>query len=1079
MTLRKFKKLVVITISLILISNLFFGFSTLFARYEEKIDPSFYEEIRNTSKKEVLLIKLKGENAVNYSRANQIYLSNSYKKESGRLIIDERYVEKLKDFQENFVKVISSEIPIKYIMSYQMVFNGVLIEVSGYNVRYLLERSEVKRIYSTREELYPFRDILVQTIRAKDVWNLNDSNNLPVTGEGTTIGIIDSGIDYNHSDFSPTGLGPDKKVISGYDWGDGDTNPIDDTNEGHGTHVAGIAAGNNPNDARKKGVAPQAKLYAYKVFNSATGRSASMGNILSALEQALKDRCTAVNMSLGHASPTRSIDEDDPYYEAIKSLTDAGTVVVAAAGNDGSRHKKYPWPVHAPGVYEPAIQVAATTDRSYQVFRAVLPNGFTQTFNPMLSRYTPPFKKEYSRLPVVDAGYGRKEDFAKVNVKGKIALISRGPKENPETGDKPITFKEKNLNAKEAGAVGCIVYNYDPDRFGARMYEPAKGEDPYSFGFIPNLTISGSAAKILKRLLARGAELYFDENSYVMIADYTSAGPCLDGDLNIFKPEISAPGTAINSAYPGGNYVDYEGTSMATPAVSGSVALIKQMHPDWTPDEIKAVIMNTSDVLKNGLNGEIFSYFYQGAGQINVLSAIQSPIIATPPSIMRSINQLDDAISISLKNVSNKLISVEIKTEVFNLLNGLSNPLNFKVDKSSINLQPGSNEKFDVKFTAIDENFKEKKYEGAIWIIIKNKNTLNIATEKLHIPFIIYKGKITDIPDPVTDLYISKDTLSMDEDGEEIKIGFRLNSGSYQKISLPGEESFHYSNYASVLTMYVEDEFGNKWGDIYFAENIPVGNYNFHWDGRDLDGKEFLPNGKFLLKIEIIGSDIAVDEKGNIIKNEQPVTESLKIPINVVSSSVPEPPLLLIGVQNKVSVDEIFAVNVLFADCKDIKNVNIEFSFSQSRLKVLDVLPGEFSDEENFSFKTGKGTLEINAVRNPDFGDKRGRVAIIRMKAQRKGFPDLKISSYKLIDAKENERKTFLKIPRLDILSEKFILGDFNDDKNVDDLDLNLLIENYYLTSEDPGWNEKFDLNNDMIINIDDVIIFSKFYNKI
>lgn len=1065
----------VIVLTFVLVFCNFFGVSKVSADDNKLAEPSYYEEVKNSSKKEVLLIRLKGENAIIYSKTNQTYLTQFYgKNANGQLILDENYVNTLKNIQDIFLKRIKSGINIKFLSSYQLVFNGIALEISGYNIRYLIKQPEVEKIYFTNEKYYPLRDILVQTIQVTDVWNMLDSNKLPVDGRGIKIGIIDSGIDYNHPDFSPNGIGEDKKVVSGYDWADSDPNPIDDTQDGHGTHVAGIAAGNNPNDSRKKGVAPQAKLYAYKVFSSKEGaKGAPTPLIISALEQSVKDKCTVVNLSLGNSAPTHSIDEGSPYYEAFKSTRDAGIVVVAAAGNDGSRHKKNPWPIHAPGVFEPVIQVAATTDRSYQAFKAVLPDGFTQTFNPYLSRYTPPFKKEYSGLPVVDAAYGRQEDFEEIDVKGKIALISRGPKENPETGDKPITFKEKNLNAKAAGAVGCIVYNYDPEAMGALMYNADQGEDPYSFGFIPNLTISGSASKILKRLLARGAKLYFDESSYNMISNYSSAGPCLDGDLNIFKPEISAPGTSINSAYPGGKYADYDGTSMASPAVTGVVALLKQMYPTMAPNDVKTVLMNTSDILKNGLNGEIFSYFYQGAGQVNALKAIQTPLIASPPSIMKSTEQIDNNISINLKNIIDKPVSVAINSEIFNL-SGSNMPISVEIDKSNIDIQPTLTETFNIKFKVNEDDFIKRKYEGAIWINIKNGKALNSSTEKLHIPFIIYKGKITEIDNPVTDLNISRDIISMEKE-ENVFVSFTINSGSYSKISTPSEDTINYLNYASSLTMYVEDEYGNKWGDIYFAENIPVGTYTFYWDGKNLDGEEFLPNGNFLLKIEIIGSEVTVDNKGQVDRKDV-VTESLKLPVKVLDSSIPEPPLLLIGVQNKVKVDEIFTANIIFADCKNIKDVNLVLSFSKSRLKVLDVFPGEFSDEQDFHTKIESGILKIQTKRNPEVSLKRGKIATIRFSAERKGFPDLTVSSYKLIDEEENERRAFLRIPHLDILSEKFYLGDFNEDKLVNNLDFDLLSEHYNLTIDDPIWDDKFDLNNDMIIDIDDVIIFSKFY---
>ena len=1066
----------VIIITAVLVLSSFSNGSIVSANDSKIVELSYYEEIKNSSKKEVLLIRFKGENAITYSKTNQVYLTQLYgKNNNGQLTVDENYIKSLKNIQENFITKVKNEIPVKFFMSYQLVFNGVALEVSGYNIRYLIKQPEVEKIYFTNEKYYPLRDILVQTIHAEDVWNITDSNNLPVDGEGTKIGIIDSGIDYNHPDFSPTGIGKDKKVVSGYDWADSDSDPLDDTLEGHGTHVAGIAAGNNPNDSRKKGVAPQAKLYAYKVFSSKEGaKGAPPQLIISALEQSVKDKCTVVNLSLGNSAPTHSVDEGNPYYEAIKSTRDAGVVVVAAAGNDGSRHKKNPWPIHAPGVFEPVIQVAATTDRSYQAFKAVLPDGFTQPFNPYLSRYTPPFRKEHSGLPVIDASYGRKEDFEKIDVKGKIALISRGPKENPETGDKPITFKEKNLNAKAAGAIGCIVYNYDPEPMGALMYDAKTGEDPYSFGFIPNITISGSASKILKRLLARGAKLYFDESSYDMISNYSSAGPCLDGDLNIFKPEVSEPGTSINSAYPGGKYVDYQGTSMATPAVAGVVALLKQMNPELEPNDVKAALMNTSDVIKNGLNGEIFSYFYQGAGQVNALKAIQTPLIAYPPSIMKSTKQIDDHISINLKNITDKVVSVGIYTEVFNLSSS-NTPIKIEIDKNNFDIQPTLIESFNIEFKINDNDFTKRKYEGAIWISIKNSKDLNSATEKLHIPFIIYKEKITAIDDPITDLNVSKNTISMNKE-ENASVSFTINSGSYIKTSTPSEDTISYLNYASTLTMYVEDEYGGKWGDIYFAENIPVGTYTFYWDGKSLDNKEFLPNGNFVLKSGISGSEYTIDNRGQVVDTKNVITESPKLPVKVSGSSLPDPPLLLIGVQNKVKVGEIFTVNIVFADCKNIEDVDLELSFSKSRLKVLDVFPGEFSDEKNFNAKIESGNIKISSKRKQNFSSKRGKIATIRFSAQRKGSPDLTVPFYKLIDNQKNERKAFLRTSHPDILSEKFYLGDFNEDKLVNSLDFDLLSEHYNLTIDDPIWDDKFDLNNDMIIDINDVIIFSKFY---
>ncbi len=124
-----------------------------------------------------------------------------------------------------------------------------------------------------------------------------------LTGTGVTIAIIDSGVDYRHPDLGG-GFGPSYRVIGGYDFVNDDADPMDD--DGHGTHVAGIAAGNGP---FLMGVAPNANLLAYKVLD-AEGFGQQSG-ILAGIERALDpdqdpktdDAADVINLSLGGLGP--------------------------------------------------------------------------------------------------------------------------------------------------------------------------------------------------------------------------------------------------------------------------------------------------------------------------------------------------------------------------------------------------------------------------------------------------------------------------------------------------------------------------------------------------------------------------------------------------------------------------------------------------------------------------------------------------------------------------------------------------------------------------------------------------------
>jgi len=178
----------------------------------------------------------------------------------------------------------------------------------------------------------------VALVGAPQVWALSDDLGRPVTGVGIRVAIIDSGVDYAHPALGGC-FGNGCRVAGGYDFVHDDGDPVD--NNGHGTHVAGIAAA----DGFLHGVAPGAELLAYKVLNETGWGYAS--DVIAALERAVADGAGVINLSLGGAGTA-----DDPLSQAA---VDGGCVVVAAAGNSGPHAGTVQSPAVAPGV----IAVAA------------------------------------------------------------------------------------------------------------------------------------------------------------------------------------------------------------------------------------------------------------------------------------------------------------------------------------------------------------------------------------------------------------------------------------------------------------------------------------------------------------------------------------------------------------------------------------------------------------------------------------------------------------------------------------------------------------------------------------------------
>ncbi|MEH7107579.1 S8 family serine peptidase, partial [Bacillus sp. JJ1764] len=443
----------------------------------------------------------------------------------------------------------------------------------------------------------------VKIIGGDEVRGYFDRANQRLTGKGVTVAVIDTGVDYTHPDLI-------RNYGGGHDLVDGDNDPMETLAAGqatiHGTHVAGIIAANG----KINGVAPEAKIIAYRALGPGGGGTTEQ--VLAAIEEAIKDKVDIMNLSLGN-----SINGPDlPISLALNRAVEKGIVAVAASGNSGPNI----WTVGSPGTASKAISVGASTPTMDIAYLDV--EGIEGKIRIQPMEGSVPWNLDRS-LELVEGGMGRKTDLK--NVQGKIALIERGT----------LTFTEKANNARAAGAKAVIIYNNVNGSFMGNLDGMLD---------IPVGSLTKEEGKRLQRAIQNGKGLSRVQiiKEKDRLADFSSRGPVtMTWDI---KPDIVAPGVAIHSTIPGG-YLSLQGTSMAAPHVAGACALIKQAHPDWTPDQIKAALMNTAKPLvktetslelsrgSGPINAPYYHTYAQGAGRIQVDEAIKTESLIMPGSI--------------------------------------------------------------------------------------------------------------------------------------------------------------------------------------------------------------------------------------------------------------------------------------------------------------------------------------------------------------------------------------------------------------------------------------------------------------
>lgn len=546
--------------------------------------------------------------------------------------------------------------PVEPLFVYDVVNNGVALTLSQAEARQLADQEGIASITPDFVR-YPQTDAGPKWIRADAFWNASGGG---YRGEGLIVGVIDTGINPRHMSFSATNPSPpinnprsgylglcrsntsagcNNKLIGIYDHttGSEDKEPNDgkDT-QGHGTHVASTAAGNALNlnlggrGVAISGVAPAANVISYKACEDEAKCQGSW--LVAAINQAVADQVDVINYSIGGGQLNPWQYQDSM---AMLAAFEAGIVVVVSAGNDGPLPGSLSSPANAPWV----LAVANTSHTRGDLATLSLDGGPTPRPGGGILMGQSLTRTAYGPAPIVYAG-----DHGS-------ALCAKGPNVDalpPDRSTSPWSGKPfngeivvcdrgtyarviKGLNVKDAGGGGMVLVNEKAD--GASLVA-----DQHE---LPATHLSYLDGDRLKQWLAQGsghtASISASTTQYLpMFADQLASssgrGPT-GGDW--LKPNLAAPGSNILAAYKEedgeANLFSYmSGTSMASPHVAGSVLLLRQANPDWTPAEIMSVLQTTARPSVRLPDGEqAASSLDAGTGVVDLSKAMR-PGLAFP-----------------------------------------------------------------------------------------------------------------------------------------------------------------------------------------------------------------------------------------------------------------------------------------------------------------------------------------------------------------------------------------------------------------------------------------------------------------
>ncbi|MFZ2487073.1 MAG: S8 family serine peptidase [Anaerolineae bacterium] len=538
---------------------------------------------------------------------------------------------------------------------WNVAYNGFAIEMTPAEAAVVATVPGVKFIQ--REFMrYPQTDFGPQWIGASNIWS-GAATGSAYKGEGVVVGIIDTGLNLGHPSFAdiggdgynhtnPLGAGTylglcasnpgsypcNDKTIGFYIF----TGETTQDGDGHGSHTGSTTAGNylpagtvdlDPYGVYSpaiSGVAPHANIIGYKACLDVGGCPSTA--LISSINQATANGVDVINYSIGGSSTDPWTDSDALAFLAAQ---DAGVVPVTSAGNSGPGASTLGSPADAPWV----VGVGASTHNRAANNGLINMSGGSTT--PPANMAGKGFAAGAGPAPLVYAGtLGDAlclNPFAAGSVTGKIVVCDRGTNARVAKG----------YNVLQGGAVGMVLVNTDPGQ--------SMNGDVH---WLPAVQLASSNGTTLKTWLASGsghmgtiagANIDLSASNGDIMAGFSSRGPILNTAADVIKPDVTAPGVDILAAYrdvapdedsPTRNYAIVSGTSMSSPHTAGAAALLKGLHPTWTPAEVKSALMSTAKVAGVLKEDSVTpaTPFDMGAGRVQVDQAATAMLLLDVPA---------------------------------------------------------------------------------------------------------------------------------------------------------------------------------------------------------------------------------------------------------------------------------------------------------------------------------------------------------------------------------------------------------------------------------------------------------------
>ncbi len=705
---------------------------------------------------------------------------------------------------------------------------------------------------------------------------------LGLTGEGLSVAVVDTGVDYNHPDLGGSGdesvvytaesaddrtlTGPDgeahPRISHGWDYvgagfdpsdpgadePDPDPDPMDP--QGHGTHVSGIVGADAADDEGVTGVAPEATLGAYKIFD--TG-SSTADVIVAALEDAHADGMDVVNMSLG---ASLQWGQAYPTTAASNELVSQGVAVVNSAGNDADLGA---WSMSAPANAHDVISVASAenthlTATGFGVDALEDPVPYLELSGAEL----PPTEGESASLALPaesemggETGYfgcdpTDFEDFPADHV----ALIERGH----------CAFAQKYQNAVEAGATGVVIFNNVAGLFNGTIQD-AGVEGVWG------AAVSDADGAALVDLLESGETVtltFTDEEVTVpnpnggLLSSFSSYGQ--DVEL-AFGPSVTAPGGLITSTYPlaQGGYAMLSGTSMAAPHVAGSVALLLEAEPDLDPIDVRDRLQNLAEPQPWSLapdTGYLDHSFRQGAGMLQIDDAITADQRLAPGQLSLGDGTETDA-TVTLTNEGETDVTYELGHEgtVGTAVNTFSPsfflPGSALDGPETVTVPAGGSISVDLTITAPDNGLPNHQYGGYVTFTPTDDDH-----DALRVPYSGYEGDYQDLPLFGYYEYVDGEAVFVEReprlqqsidrivDGEAVAVVEAFFGHFPQELRLTAEHERTGHTFTVLEQSYVS------------RSPDPETYTEYVWDGRtaagESDNRRPVPKGRYTLTLEAL-----------------------------------------------------------------------------------------------------------------------------------------------------------------------------------------------------------------------------------